>query len=147
MEYKLVIDNSLLDEYNIYYFKNHPRAKKKPIEHPYHPSINKWMILPRIQMNDLKQKWKDFIIWWIKKLGYTNLMLDKVEMTTITYMPTKRRIDVDNTVGKFILDGLTESGFWIDDDSTHLKSLTLKAGYDKDNPRMELYINTVNDDK
>ena len=41
---------------------------------------------------------------------------------------------------KFILDGLSESGFIIDDDSKHLTSLTLKCGVDRDNPRTEIEI-------
>ena len=57
----LILDNDVLEKYNTYYFLKHPRAKKIPIEKPWHPSINTWMILPRVQMNALKQKWKDFI--------------------------------------------------------------------------------------
>jgi len=143
MEYNLILDNALLDEYSSYYFKQHPRAKKRPIEYPYHESINKWFIMPRPQMNDLKQRWKDFGVWWIEKLGYTDLKLDKFEMTFITYMPTRRRIDPDNTTPKFILDSFSEAGFIIDDDGNHLKSLTLKTGYDKDNPHTDIYIKTI----
>ena len=55
---KLVIDNNTLSEYEKYYFKVHPRASKKPIENPYHPTINQWMIMKRPMMNALKQKWK-----------------------------------------------------------------------------------------
>jgi len=51
VEYKLVIDQKVVDDYAEYYFKQHPRAKKKPIEKPIHPSINEWMILKRPQMN------------------------------------------------------------------------------------------------
>ena len=47
---KLILDNEVLKKYNTYYFLEHPKAKKTPIEHPYHPSINTWCILPRIQM-------------------------------------------------------------------------------------------------
>ena len=54
MEYKLIIDQKVVDEYNQYYFKQHPRAKRPPIERPLHPTMNSWMILPRIQMNALK---------------------------------------------------------------------------------------------
>ena len=64
----------------------------------------------------------------INELGLQDKRLDNFEMTFTTYMPTKRRIDCDNTVPKFILDGFTESGFIIDDDGSHLKSLTLKTG-------------------
>lgn len=137
---KLILDNSVLDEYYKYYFSKHPKARNKPIDHPYHPSINTWMILPRIQMNALKQKWKEFMIWWIGSLGYTGMGIDQFEIEYKVYMPTKRRIDPDNTVPKFIHDGFVEAGFFIDDDGSHMKSLTLKTGYDKKNPRTEITI-------
>lgn len=143
MTYHITIDNSLVDEYADYYFQQHPRAHKKPIKRPIHPSINQWMILPRMQMNALKQKHKDFIIWVINKLGYSNLKLEHFNMTIITYMPTKRRIDPDNTSIKFWNDGFTESGFIVDDDGEHLHSLTLMTGHDKDNPRTEIVVETI----
>ena len=139
-ELNLVLDQKVLDEYNAYYFKKYPRRSKAPIEHPYHESINKWFVMQRPQMNALKQRWKEFCIWWIETLGYTNLKLDQFEMTFTTYMPTKRRIDPDNTTPKFILDGLSESGLIIDDDGKHLRSLTLKTDYDKERPRTEINI-------
>lgn len=137
---KLILDKSVLEKYEKVYFKEHPRARKKPIEHPYHESINKWFVMKRPQMNALKQKWKDFCIWWIHDLGLNDKKLEYFEMTFTTYMPSKRRIDPDNTVPKFILDGFSESGFIIDDDGNHLQSLTLKTGYDKNNPRTEIEI-------
>ena len=137
---KLILDNDVLDSYNKYYFSQHPRATKKPIEHPYHPSINQWMILPRMQMNALKQKWKDFMCWWIKSEKLTNLRLENFDILFTIYFSTKSRHDVDNQVPKFILDGFSESGFIVDDDEKHLRSLTLKTGYDKENPRTEIEI-------
>lgn len=139
---KLILDQSLLSEYYMHYFSLHPKAKKLPIEAPKHPSINQWVILPRIQMNALKQRWKDFGCWWIRKEGYENMRLEDFEMTFTVYMPTRRRADPDNTVPKFILDAFVESGFIVDDDGLHLKSLTLKTGYDKKNPRTEIEIFT-----
>jgi len=142
-EYHITIDSKILEEYTNYYFSVHPKAKKIPIEHPYHPSINVWFIMPRPQMNDLKQKWKDFGIWLIQKLGYRNLKLNSFEMEFITYMPTKRRIDPDNTCPKFLLDAFTESGFIVDDDGNHLKGLMLRTGYDKENPRTEINVRAI----
>ena len=95
-------------------------------------------------MNALKQKWKDFTIWLVRKNGLENLKLESFAIKFVTYMPTKRRIDPDNTVPKFILDGFTESGFIMDDDSTHLKSLELCAEYDKNDPRTEIFITERN---
>ena len=137
---KLVIDNSTLERYEQYYFSIHPRASKRPIENPYHPTINTWMIMKRPMMNALKQKWKDFIVWFIKEQCYTNLHIEKCEMKFTTYYKTNRRHDIDNGCPKFILDGLSESGFIIDDDSKHITSLTMECYVDKDNPRTEIEI-------
>ena len=143
MEYKIVITQSDVDRYAEEYFKAHTRARKKPIEHPYHPSINTWFVMKRPQMNDLKQKWKDFIEWVISENNLSDLKLNTFRMTFKTYMPTKRRIDPDNTVPKFILDGMTEAGFIVDDDGEHLVSLELCTGYDKDMPRTEITITSI----
>ena len=139
-EIKLIINTTTLSEYEKYYFKNHTKAKKKPISNPYHESINTWMIMKRPMMNALKQRWKDFIIWFIKEQGYSNLRIEKCEMKFTTYYKTNRRHDVDNSCPKFILDGLSESGFIIDDDSKHITSLTLECFVDKDNPRTEIDV-------
>lgn len=137
---KLVIDNNVLQEYERHYFSIHTKAKKKPIPNPYHESINVWMIMKRPMMNALKQRWKDFIKWYIDNQGYSNLHIEKCEMEFMVYYKTNRRHDVDNSTPKFILDGLSESGFIIDDDSTHLTKITLQCGVDKDNPRTEILV-------
>lgn len=140
---KLVIDNDTLKRYERVYFKLHPRASKSPIENPYHPLMNVWMIMKRPMMNDLKQKWKDFIVWFIKEQGYSNLRINKCEMRFITYYKTNRRHDVDSSSPKFILDGFTESGFVVDDDSLHITSLTLQCFVDKECPRTEIEITNI----
>jgi len=137
---KLTIDYAVLEKYNKYYFKKNPRRKKIPIETPTHPSINKWMIMKRPMMNGLKQTWKEFIVWFVEDCGLSNKKIDKCEMTFISYFKTKIRKDCDNTVPKFILDGMSESGLVIDDDSLHIESLTLKCGYDKKHVRTDIYI-------
>lgn len=76
----LMIDDSVLEQYEEYYFRMHPRAHKKPIVHPYHESINAWMILQRAAMNSLKQKWKDFIKWFVADQGYANLRIEQCEL-------------------------------------------------------------------
>lgn len=137
---KLILSQQVLEKYNQHYFSLHPKARKEPIPNPYHPSINTWFILRRPELNALKQKWKDFIVWWIKDLGYEGKQLNKTKMTFTVYFSTKRRHDVDNQVPKFILDGFVEAGLIPDDDEHHLTEITLKTGYDKDNPRTEILI-------
>lgn len=140
-EIKLIIDYDVLDKYYQHYFVLYPKRKKRTIDSPLHPSINKWMVMRRPQMNDLKGKWKDFIVWFVEENGLTNKRIEKCSMTFISYFKTKIRKDCDNTVPKFILDGLADSGLIIDDDSLHLESLTLRCGYDKEHPRTEILIN------
>lgn len=136
----LVIDNDVLDTYSNYYFIQHPRAKNKPIKHPYHESINVWMIMKRPMMNALKQKWKDFIKYFVSEQGYANLHIEKCEIRQTVYYPNNRRHDIDNSVPKFILDGLVESGMVVDDDCKHITKLTLQCGVDTEHPRTEIVI-------
>ena len=91
-------------------------------------------------MNALKQKWKDFGVWWLTILGYKDMKLDSFDIVETVYFNSKRRHDVDNQVPKFLLDSFTEAGFIVDDDEKHLHSLTLKTAYDKENPRTEIEI-------
>lgn len=139
-EIKLCISNKTLADYEDYYFRVHSKARKKPITTPYHTPLNQWMIMKRPMMNSLKQKWKDFIVWFIKNQGYLNLHIHKCEMNFLTYFKTNRRHDVDGTVPKFILDGFVESGFIDDDDMRCLTKLTLMCDIDKDFPRTEILI-------
>ncbi len=84
----------------------------------------------RQRMNALKGKWKDFIVWFIDRQGYANLRITRCELVFTTYFYSNRRHDVDNTCPKFILDGLCQSGFIVDDDSKHVTQLTLRCGVD-----------------
>lgn len=136
----LTIDAETISRYEKYYFSIHPRAYKKPIPHPYHESINVWMIMRRCEMNALKQRWKDFIKWVVEDQGYTNLHIEKCEISQTVYYPNNRSHDIDNSVPKFILDGLVESGMLTDDDSKHLTKLTLRCSNDIKHPRTELHI-------
>jgi hypothetical protein len=138
---KLSITKETLDRYFKYYFFHNPKRKKNPIEAPTHPSINRWMTMNRIQLNELKQQWKQFIIWYIEReVKMKDLRILRCDMEFVSYFKTKIRKDNDNTVPKFILDGLVDSGFIIDDDSLHLERLILRCGYDKLNPRTEIYV-------
>ena len=138
---KLVFDEETLLRYEKEcYFVKHPRAKKKPLEHPYHESMNKWMIMKRPMMNALKQKWKDFGVWFIEDQGYTNLRIDKCELIFTAYYGNNRRHDPDNSCPKAIIDALVEAGFIIDDDCKHIKALTLKCDTDVSRPRTEILV-------
>lgn len=137
---EIVMDSDLVSEYTIHYFAEHPRARKAPIAGPTHPSINEWMVLQRQAMNTLKQKWKDFSAWVIRKNGYEGMAIERSHIEVTTYYGRRIRHDADNYVPKFILDGFVEAGFLVDDDDQHITALTLKCRYDKEWPRTEIKI-------
>lgn len=58
----------------------------------------------------------------------------------VFYYPTKHRKDIDNSATT-ILDCMKEAGVIEDDDVTHVNELSLFfGGYDKENPRVEIYL-------
>lgn len=99
--------------------------------------------MKRPMMNALKQRWKDFIRWYVEEQGYANLRIEKCEVHQMIYYPTNRRHDVDNTTPKFILDGLVEGGMIVDDDEKHIVRLTLECGVDANYPHTDLYIHIL----
>lgn len=96
--------------------------------------------MKRPMMNALKQKWKEFICYFIKEQGYSNLRIEKCEIHQTVYYPNNRRHDIDNTVPKFILDGLVDSGMIVDDDCKHITKLVLECEAGCQNPRTEIEI-------
>lgn len=147
---KLVFDEETIRQYEQYYFQQHPRAHRKPISHPYHESINQWMIMKRPMMNALKQKWKDFIVWFVNNQGLSDLRIDQCELKFTVYYATHRPHDVDNSCPKFIIDGLVVAGLIQDDNSDHIKQLILLCDVDTERPRTEIEITIIkgeNDEK
>lgn len=140
---QIIIGVDEIHEYARHYFTEHPRAKNMPIKKPYHESINTWMIMRRAAMNNLKQKWKGFIKWLVEEQGYANLRIEKCEISQKVFYPNNRRHDIDNSVPKFILDGLVEAGVVVDDDCLHITKLTLMCFIDTKNPRTELEIKII----
>lgn len=102
--------------------------------------------MKRPMMNALKQKWKDFICFFVEEQGYANLRIEKCEIHQTIYYPNNRRHDIDNSTPKFILDGLVESGMILDDDCKHITKLTLECKIDIQNPRTELSITLLEDE-
>lgn len=137
---RIVLDDESVVHYNMYYLLKHPRAKKKPIQSPIHPSLNSWMILKRPVMNSLKQRYKDYIVFMAEECGLSGMHIDHCEITLQYYFPTNRRHDCDNYTPKFYLDGLTAADVIADDDFTHVTSLHTYGHIDRENPRVEMII-------
>lgn len=136
----ITIDNDELEDYFNYYFHKYTTRRKKPIEKPIPPSLNQWSIMKRPQANDLKQKWKEFIIWLITKYKLNDKGIKKCNMAYIYTFPTRTRRDLDNYTPKFINDGLVESGFMIDDSYFNVEEAKYKGRYEKGVWRTEITI-------
>lgn len=136
----LVLDQHDVDLYNKYYKIKNPYSRKPPIDKPLHPTLNRWSVMPRPAANALKQKWTDFICFWMKSQNLNGMMLDDLDVEMTVYVSNHRRMDIDGRVPKFILDAWTECGFIVDDCYTYLHSLTLRIEYDKNHERTEFDI-------
>lgn len=139
----------LLAEWTKLYFKEHKRAKKIPIEHASHPSINVWCILPRISMNTLKQNWRSFTEYVVNHYGYNNLGISKCKCKVIIYRSNNRTCDLDNETPKFIWDGLTSqyTGVLVDDNCSVIESLTIQSEVRKDRHEMDVIFYDCEYDK
>lgn len=70
--------------------------------------------------------------------------LEKAIIHITYYFKDKRSRDPDNYSGKMLLDPLVREGILIDD-SFSVVTLVLQAGYDKNEPRTEIEIRSVDD--
>ena len=91
------------------------------------------------------------------KRGYKEALREQLEGITIetpadityqVFKGSKRRLDKMNVIAvtsKFLLDAITEYGCWEDDNDDYVKTETLlPTEYDKENPRVEVIITSVN---
>lgn len=156
---KLVIDAKLLEEYKEYYKKFHPTSRNHPLAKPnakdktvgyvFVISINEFTNIPnRIQQNNLKQNWSNFIQWWCEKEKINGWNLEYCKISYKWFFPDNRRRDADNfgLANKFICDGLVKAEVIKDD---CLGKLWLEYDchkyVDKENPRVEVTIEELKD--
>lgn len=102
------------------------------------PSMNKYKGRSNIwEYRQDKLRWE----WLIaaKCKGVVKSPIPKCVLELRYYFPTKIRHDPNNYDGQFITDGLVKAKV-IQDDSFDCIKLVLTGGYDKENPRTEIYI-------
>ena len=142
-EIRMEITQDLVDEYTKEYFRKHPNRKKKPIDKPVPPNLNRFMVMKRPQANDVKQKWKDFAIWIINKYGYVDKLIESCKVKMIVHRPTKRLCDIDNfsTSCKFLFDGFSQAGLWVDDNYSIVHEISTSVIYNKGIEQLDIIIN------
>jgi crossover junction endodeoxyribonuclease RusA len=88
-----------------------------------------------------KKRWGEIVYWEVMKQRIRpSQPFSKAVVTLNYYFKSKRRTDPDNNTGKFLLDGLVESGILVDDSFDHIELNIRKGGVDKHNPRVEIMI-------
>lgn len=154
---KLVIDNELLEEYQIYWKKYHPTARNHPLAKPntkdktkgyvFGISINEFTNMKnRIMQNNLKQNWKSFFVWLANKEGFAGWKLDKFKISYKWVFPNNMRHDSDNYIffNKFLADGLNEADVITDDCFGNMYlELDCNKYVDKEHPRVEIIIEEI----
>ena len=137
---KLIINKTVVELYNKYDLTQRPRRKREPITKCYPPSLNEWIYLSRFQTKNLKTNWENFIIWLCDYYSLSNSLVNKCNIIITYYFGTKHRHDPSNYITKFIDDGLVDANVITDDSFFVIKSMLVKADYDKDDPRTEIEI-------
>lgn len=84
-------------------------------------------------MKDAVQQLKDQFV------GY-KITEYPIAVQMVFYYPTKHRKDIDNSMST-LLDCMKTAGVIVDDDVTHVNELyAYFAGYDKEDPRVEILL-------
>lgn len=115
-----------------------PRVKTK--DKRVYLNMNSYRNLHYITNNNAKKAYLEAIREQIEGL----VIQTPVNITYRVIKPSKRRLDKMNVVAvvsKYLLDALTEVGFWEDDNDEFVKEETIKPTvYDKGNGRVEIII-------
>lgn len=115
-----------------------PRVKTKAKR--VYLNLNSYRNLHYITNNNVKKAYLEAIREQIDGL----VIQTPVEIVYRVIKPSKRRLDKMNVVAvvsKYLLDALTETGFWEDDNDDFVKEEIIKPTiYDKGNGRVEIII-------
>ena len=137
-----------LEEWTKQYFKENPRCRKVPLDTCIVRSLNKMLVITnRIVQNNYKQHYKNYTCFVVSKNGYKNLGISEANLYVHFTFPSKVRHDIDNMQIKEIEDGFSEAGLIVDDDYTHIKSITSTASYEKGVTKMVFTFTNCKFDK
>jgi len=93
-----------------------------------------------------KERWHWMIKSALNKAEKPKKPIEKAIIHITYYFKDKRRRDPDNYSGKMLLDPLVREGILIDDSFSNI-TLVLSASHDKDKPRTEIEIRSVENDE
>ena len=119
-----------------------PRKTKK--DRRVYINMNSYRNLHYLVSNSVKRAYKEALREQLEGVSIET----PVDVTYQVFKGSKRRLDKMNVIAvtsKFLLDAITEYGCWEDDNDDYVKTETLlPTQYDKENPRVEVIITSVN---
>jgi Holliday junction resolvase RusA-like endonuclease len=104
-------------------------------------SVNRATGRPFLRSAPAVKNWQEIALQYLTKqfrdFRMTNYPID---LTVVVYYGNKRRHDLDNALGT-IMDALTAAKIIEDDSTAYVECVTIQfGGYDKTNPRAEIYF-------
>lgn len=110
-------------------------------------NLNTYRNLHFLVNNQAKKIYGDMIREQIKD----KVIQTPVSITYRIYKASKRHLDKGNVIcvtQKYLLDALTEEGCWIDDNDDFIKTeVMLPTRIDRENPRCEILIQSIDSNK
>ena len=112
-----------------------PRTKKNSQQ----ICINKYTGKPFISPSKKYKEFERAALWYIERIGIDY----PVNIKALFYMKTQRRVDLTNLL-EALDDVLVKGGMLVDDNSQIIVSHDgSRVLYDKNNPRIEVYIEAI----
>lgn len=135
---RIVITYNMEDvlKYGEVYKIQHPKSRIHPLSlkglhnkkhavHVFAPSLNRWAQMSTMSQASCKKKWKHFAIWLAEEKQVANRQIAKAQVSFVYHQKTNRKFDLDNMTPKFLLDGFTAAGVFVDDNITVIRPLIL----------------------
>ena len=103
-------------------------------------SLNEFYRMHHMKQGKVKRE-NDEVVAWSAKAAHIKPYTKPVQIDCLWVEPNKRRDHDGIHFGvKFILDGLVKAGILKDDSPRYVKRITHEVAYDRDNPRIEVWI-------
>lgn len=114
---------------------------------PYPPSVNHYWKKTRNGRVYISKEGKDYKAKVFVDCLHIPVIKPPVEINVSVYFPDNRKRDLDN-LGKVLFDSLVDAKVLADDCWQVVPKITWESkGIDKHNPRLEIEIKEVNNDK
>lgn len=107
-------------------------------------NLNTYRNQDRFHEHKVKEAYQSIVRKQLKEYRFSKF--DKIEIDFVLYKGSKRRIDRSNFLSiheKYFCDALSELKIIEDDNDSYIESTRYFSAYDKNDPRVEIYIYVI----